>query len=106
MRVTISHQKPRQEVVKLVDQNVNDMLKGLANGPVQVVDMERAWKGDVMNFSFKGKAGFFTVPIAGFIEVTDKDVIIDADLPGLLTKILPEEKIRASLENKVRGYIA
>ena len=100
MRVTISHKKPKQEVVKIVDQNVNEMMKGLASGPVQIVDMERNWKGDVMNFSFKAKAGFFSVPIVGFIEVNEKEVIIDADLPGIVTKLIPEEKIRASLEGQ------
>ena len=106
MRVTISHKKPKQEVVRIVDQNVNEMMKGLASGPVQIADMERNWKGDVMNFSFKAKAGFFSVPIVGFIEVNEKEVIIDADLPGIVTKLIPEEKIRAGLEGKIRGYIA
>ena len=105
MRVTISHKKPKPEVVKLIDKNVDEMLKGLANGPVQVVDMERSWKGDVMNFSFKGKASIFTVPIQGYIEVTDQEVIVDADL-GALGKFLPEEKLRAGIESKVRGYLA
>jgi hypothetical protein len=106
MRVTISHKKPKAEVIKLVDQNVNDMLRGLATGPVQIADMERSWKGDVMSFAFKAKAGFFTVPIAGTIEVTDTEVIIDVDLPAFITNILPEEKLRTSLEGRIRGYIA
>jgi hypothetical protein len=105
MRVTISHKKPKEEVIRIVEQNTNDMLKGLANGPVQVVDIERAWNGNVMDFSFKGKAGFFTAPISGRIEVNDAEVIIEADL-GLLGKLIPEEKVQASVEGKVRGYLA
>ncbi len=106
MRVTISHKKPKQEVIRIVDQNVNEMLRGLASGPVQIAEMERSWNGDVMSFAFKAKAGFLTVPISGSIQVTDTEVIIDVDLPAFITNILPEEKLRTSLEGKVRGYIA
>jgi len=106
VRVTISHKKPKQEVVKLIDQNMNDMINGLANGPIQIADMERTWTGDMMNFTFKGKAGFFSVPIAGFIEVTDKEVIVEAALPGIFTKLVPEEKLRTGIEGKIRGYLA
>lgn len=105
MRVTISHKKPRQEVIGLVEKNTNDMLNGLATGPVQVADFERVWNGSVMDFSFNGKAGFFCVPIKGRIEVTDVEVIVEADLPPMLAKLMPEEKIRAGIEGKVRGYL-
>jgi hypothetical protein len=105
MRVTISHKKPKQEVVKIVEQNTNEMLKSLASGPVQVVDLQRTWTGDVMDFSFRGAAGFINVPIKGRIEVTDAEVIVEADL-GVLGKLIPEEKLQASVEGKVRGYLA
>lgn len=105
MRVTISHKKPKQEVVKIVEQNTNEMLKSLASGPVQVVDLQRAWNGDVMDFSFRGSAGFINVPIKGRIEVTDAEVIVEADL-GVLGKLIPEEKLQATVEGKVRGYLA
>jgi hypothetical protein len=106
MRVTISHKKTRQQIVDLVEQNTNQLLQGLAAGaPVQLANMQRRWNASKMDFAFDATAGFLRVPIRGFIEVTDTEVIIDADLPAFLTEMLPEEKMRASLESKAKGLL-
>ena len=35
-----------------------------------------------MDFSFDAKVGIVSTPIKGFVDVTDKDVTVDADLGG------------------------
>jgi hypothetical protein len=42
--------------------------------------------------------------IKGTVEVTDRDVTIDADL-GLLEKLLPAKGARAALEGRIRGLL-
>jgi hypothetical protein len=105
MRVSISHNKGRQEAKKIVEQQADQLFGSMASGPVVIVDAQKSWTDSVMNFSFKGRMGFFTVPIKGTVEVTDTEVIVDADLPGFLTKMVSEEKIRAGIQTRVRGLL-
>ena len=57
-----------------------------------------------MNFSLTAKLGFLSTPIKGFVEVTDREVIIDADL-GILERMIPQDKARDLLGAKVRGLL-
>jgi hypothetical protein len=104
MRVTISHNKSQQDVVNLVDRSMVDVFKGLAVGPVQVVDPQKSWNGNVMTFSLVAKAGFLSAPIQGTVTVTDKDVTIDADL-GIFDKLIPEEKAKTALASRIKGLL-
>lgn len=106
MRVTIAHNKGRQQAARLVDQHTEELLRSFANGPVQIVDQQKAWQGETMHFSFRGKMGFFSVPIKGFVECRDTEIVIDADVPSFVTKMIPEEKIKATVETHVRGLLA
>jgi hypothetical protein len=72
--------------------------------PLQIVNEQRNWQGSTLIFSFTAKMGIISTPIKGFVEVTDRDVTIDADL-GLLERLLPGQKTRASIEQKVRGLL-
>src|SRR5512138_3345453 len=105
MRVTVSHNKTQQEAIRAVDEATTDVLRSFAAGPVQVVEQAKSWKGNVMHFTVKGRAMIFSATVAGTIEVTDKEVIIEADLPAFLTQMIPEEKIRAGLQTKVKGLL-
>lgn len=107
MRVTVSHNKGLQGARKLVDDSATELFKGVSGAPVpiQIVDHEKRWDGDTMHFAFTGKMGFFTAPIKGWVQVAEKDVTIECELPGFLKQFMPEEKIKASIESRVRGLL-
>lgn len=105
MRVTVSHDKGLQGAKKLVDDSAAEIFKGASGTPIQIVDQEKRWEGDTMHFSFTGKMGFFTAPMRGWAQVTDKDVTIECELPGILKKLVPEEKVRSSIETRIRGLL-
>ncbi len=106
MRITVSHKKSQAEVIKIVDGSVDQLFSGVPGAPVKIVDQQKRWDGSVLHFSLTGKMGFFSAPLKGTVEVTDKDVTIDCDLPGILQKLMPEEKVRAAIEGKVRGFLS
>ncbi|HYP14581.1 MAG TPA: polyhydroxyalkanoic acid system family protein [Bryobacteraceae bacterium] len=105
MRVTVSHNKTRQEVKKIVDDSADQMFRGMPGSPVQIQDQQKNWNGDVMDFSLTGKMGIFSAPLKGTVSVTDKDVTVDCELPGILKSFMPEEKVKASIESQVRGLL-
>jgi hypothetical protein len=105
MRVTVSHNKGLQGAKKLVDDSATEVFKGPPGSPVQIVDQEKRWEGDRMHFSFNAKMGFFSAPMKGWVDVTEKDVTIECELPGLLSKLMPEDKVKASIESRVKGLL-
>jgi Putative polyhydroxyalkanoic acid system protein (PHA_gran_rgn) len=105
MRITISHNKSKERAIQMVDQAIEDAFTGLALGPIQIVNQQKSWSGSVMKFSLTAKMGFLKNPVAGTVEVTDRDVTIDADL-GMLNRFIPEDKVRTTVEMKVRGLLS
>ncbi|MBC7925444.1 MAG: polyhydroxyalkanoic acid system family protein [Bryobacteraceae bacterium] len=105
MRVTVNHDKGLQGATQVVNESADQLLASAATGPVQITDIKREWAGSTMDFAFTGRMGFFSAPIKGKIYVTDKDVTIDVELPGMLKAFMPEEKVRAQVESRVRGLL-
>ncbi len=104
MRMTISHTKTKQEVMQLVDRSFDDLFRGIGTMPIQLVEEQRSWQGSTLSFSISAKMGFMGTPIKGTIEVTDRDLTIDADL-GLFERLLPAAKVRDSLSSSIRGLL-
>jgi len=105
MRVTVNHDKGLEGAKRIVNDSADQLLASAASGPVKVTDMDRQWNGNTMNFAFVGRMGFFSAPIKGQVFVTDRDVTIDVELPGLLKQFMPEEKVRAQVEGRIRGLL-
>jgi hypothetical protein len=104
MRITVSHNKTKEQVIRSVDRSFDDVFRSIGVLPLEIVNEQRKWTGPTLAFSFTAKMGVLSTPIKGTVEVTDKDVTIDVDL-GLLERLLGGKEGRASLENKVRGLL-
>ncbi|MCU1335679.1 MAG: putative polyhydroxyalkanoic acid system protein gran rgn [Bryobacterales bacterium] len=105
MRITIAHKKSKAQAIQAVDRAIEEVFRGLPMGPMTIIDQKKTWTGSTMTFSLIAKMGFLKNPISGTVEVTDQDVTIDADL-GMLNKVLPQEKVHASVESRIRGLLA
>jgi hypothetical protein len=104
MRITVSHNKSKEEVMRAVDRSFDDLFRGVGAIPLKIVNEQRSWQGSTLNFSFNAKMGLLSSPIKGFVEVTDKDVTVDADL-GLLEKLLPGKTASSAIETRIRGFL-
>ena len=71
---------------------------------VEIVDPVKKWDASTMLFSLTGRLGFIEVPLSGTVAVDDQIVTIVCELPALLKNFVGEDKIRASVEEKVNGY--
>lgn len=100
MRVTIEHDKGLEEAKRIVDESAEGLIQSVAAGPVKILDPMKSWDGNTMIFSFRGKMGLFGATVHGTIEVHEKDIIIDVELPGILKTFIAEDKVRAALETK------
>lgn len=105
MRVTVSHDKGKQEAMRIIDKSVDDLLQSIPAGPVKIVDPKRQWNGSVMDFSFHAKMGFFGSHVHGKVFVEEKDLTIEIEIPGMFRKFISEEKVRAAVESRTRGLL-
>jgi hypothetical protein len=105
MRITVTHNKTKQEVMKIVDDSAEQLFQGMPGSPIQIVDQTKRWDGSLMHFSFTGKMGFFTAPLRGTVLVTDKDVTVECELPALLKNFIPEQKIEETMKSRVKGLL-
>jgi hypothetical protein len=105
MRVTVSHNRRKEEIIRDLDRSFDDLFRGLAPLPIKIVNESRKWTGSRMDFSFDAKMGIVSTPIKGFIDVTDRDVTVDADL-GWLERLFPAKQTEAALAGRVKGLLS
>ena len=104
MRITVSHNRKKEEVMQAVDQSFDEMFQDVGALPVRLVVEERNWQGSTLSFALAAKMGFINTPIKGTIEVTDHDLTIDVDL-GLLNRLVPEKTAREVIGNRIKGLL-
>jgi hypothetical protein len=104
MRITISHNRSRAEIIESVDRSFNEMVQGVEGLPVRLVVDQRSWQGPILSFSLTAKLGFLSTPIKGTVEVTDQDVTLDADL-GVLNRLVSENAAREVIGNRIKGLL-
>ena len=104
MRITVSHNRSKEEVIRNVDRSFNDLFQGVGVIPVRLVQEHKSWQGSILTFALTAKMGLLSTPIKGTIEVTDHDLTIDADL-GILERMIPAKKAQEVLTDRVRGLL-
>jgi hypothetical protein len=57
MRVTISHDRPKAEVMEQVDRSFGEIFRGIAGLPVRLTVEESKWQGPVLTFAVTAKWG-------------------------------------------------
>ena len=103
MRITIAHNKPKQEVIDSIDRGFDDVFK-MEGLPVKLALEQKSWQGSTMTFALNAKIAFMSSPIKGTIDVTDRDVTIDADL-GMFERFVTEDKVRDVLSTRFKGLL-
>lgn len=103
MRITVSHNKSKEEVMQSVDRAFNDLFK--ASLPVKLVEKQRSWQGSTLTFALSARMGLLSTPIKGFVDVTDTDITIDADL-GFFERMIPVHKAREVISDRLKGLLA
>jgi hypothetical protein len=104
MRITVSHNRPKEDLIRAVDRSFNDLFQGMGVLPVQLVQKHRSWQGSTLTFALDAKMGIISTPIKGTVEVTDRDITIDVDL-GILERMIPAKKAQEVLTDRVRGLL-
>jgi hypothetical protein len=71
-----------------------------------MTEMRKQWAGSTLNFQTAVALGPLRLPVRGAVEVSDTEVVIDIELPPLLSKFIPEHRLREAVEARIRGHLA
>ena len=104
MRITVAHNRSKAEMIESVDRSFNEMFQEVAGLPVRLSVKQKSWQGSTLAFVLTAKMGILSSPIKGTVEVTDHDLIVDADL-GILNRVLPEQKAVELIGNRIKGLL-
>ncbi len=103
MRVTISHTKSRQDAAQIVEETIDNLLGSGLPRPFRMTTMNKQWNGSTLRFNTAVAMGPLRMPISGKVDVTDTEIIIDVDLPPLLSRFVPEKQLKDAVEARIRG---
>lgn len=104
MRITISHNRPPEELKQAVDRSLDDVFKAILVLPVQLLQEQRVWQGNRLDFSLTAKMGAISTPVKGVIEITDRDITVDVNL-GILERLVPASKVREVFGKRIKGLL-
>jgi Putative polyhydroxyalkanoic acid system protein (PHA_gran_rgn) len=104
MRVTIPHNRPKQEMKDSVERSIDQLFTGFSIGVIEFIDQRKQWSGDTMTFSLSAKLGFLRTPIRGSALVTDREVILDVDL-GLLSTLIAETSAATQIVGRAKALL-
>ena len=104
MRVTISHQRTKQEIIAQVDRSFDQLFGGASGLPVKMIVNQRSWQGDVLTFALTAKLGLMSTPIKGTVEVTEKELTVDADL-GMLNNFVSDQAATEMIGARLKGLL-
>jgi hypothetical protein len=103
MHIEQRHNVGKEEAIQKIDLFLDDLIRRQFPGDVTIKEPSRTWSDDAMRFSFKAKRGFIGATISGVVRVTDDCVIMDCDLPGLVTAFVSEDNIRNVINEQLDG---
>ena len=106
MRVVVPHGSTREATIPVIDKALDHLFGEAGSARIEIVDQKKVWQDSVMVFSFTGKLGFISVPLAGSIDVDDVNVTVDAELPAMLKTFVGEEKVRTIVDENVRRMVS
>jgi Putative polyhydroxyalkanoic acid system protein (PHA_gran_rgn) len=103
MHIERRHNVGKEEAIQKIDTFLNDLMHGQFPGDVAIKEASKSWSNDAMSFSFKAKKGFLGATISGVIRVNQDSLVMDSDLPGLVTAFVSEDQIRNVINEQLDG---
>jgi hypothetical protein len=103
MHIERRHNVGKEEAIHKINTFLDDLMRRQFPGNVTIKEPSRSWSDDAMRFSFKAKKGFLGATISGVIRVNDDSVIMDSDLPGVVTAFVSEDNIRNVINEQLDG---
>ena len=105
MRLKVEHNLSRQKAIEKIDSFLDKLAEKELPAGITIDNPQKSWSDNVMTVSFKAKKGFFGVEIKGTATVFDDHVIIEMDLPAIVTSFVSEDEIAVRIKNDAQALL-
>jgi hypothetical protein len=105
MHIERRHNVSKEEAIHKIDAFLDDLMRRQFPGDVAIKEASRSWSDNVMRFSFKAKKGFLGTTISGVIRVNDDSIVMDSDLPTVITAFVSEDQIRNVINEQLDSLL-
>lgn len=105
MRIEHNHHLGQPEAIRRINSFLDTLFQGPLPGGLSIEAPCKTWSGNVMEFSFKAKKGWLGATIAGNLCVTEQLVVLESDLPGIVTAFVSEADIRARISQELDSLL-
>jgi len=103
MHIERNHNLGKEDAVHKIDSFLDDLMSRQVPGGITIEEPSKSWSDNVMRLSLNAHPGFFGTPISGMVRVHDDSVIMDSDLPRLVTAFVSEDKIRNLINQQLES---
>lgn len=99
MRLEIKHNLGKEKAIEKIDGFLDKLAEKELPAGIKIENPKKEWSENVMTVSFKAKKSIFGVDIKGTATVFEDHVIIEVDLPAIITSFVSEEDIANRLKS-------
>ena len=101
----MKHNLGREEAIRRIDRFLTQLTERPISGGISIINPEKSWSDNVMTISFRAKKGFLGVDISGSVTANDDSVVIDIDVPAIITSFVSEDEIRTDIVNRAEALL-
>jgi hypothetical protein len=105
MRVSVPHSREKSDVVRILGKPLSVLFAGAVDG-LEIADERKTWDDSTMSFSCVGKVGFIALPLSGTMQVLERVLAVDIELPAAVKMLIGEEQVRQGLEAELSALLA
>ena len=107
MQIKLNHKTSQLLAKEKMDTFLAGLLQTELTGGFRIKNPQKRWAGNRMEFSFTVKKSWVPgINVEGTILVSETEVIMDCDLPGLITAFVNESEIREVITSQFNGLFS
>ncbi len=100
MHIVRQHNLDQPAAVAKIDGFLNQLMTRPLPAGVKLKRAEKSWAGGRMTFAAKFSKGILGATVEGTVDVTEREVILDSQVPALLKAFVGEDQIAKVLNEQ------
>ena len=97
MHIEHPHKLEKQQAIEKIQQLLDEFVKRDLGDSLSMIEHNMNWNDNVLDFSFKAQQGLLNAAITGKAQVLDHLLVLDIEMPAIVTTLLGENRIREKI---------
>lgn len=101
MHLEYEHNTDKEAARIKIDSYIQKINHMKLPGNFQILDLTKSWKGDDMQFSFVLKSSILERNTTGVIQLDDKKIVLEAEIPTITKNFIKDENLEAMIKKHI-----